>query len=53
LFAGELKREKTEGTVAKCQAKTMTSIKSDKTIKEKPRMCSFGITRRDKDEGGV
>ncbi len=48
LFVAELKRTKTEGT--KCQGKTMTSIKEDKTMKEKQSMCRSD--RRDEDEGG-
>jgi hypothetical protein len=41
LFASELKRAKAEGT--KCHAKTMMSIKADKTIQEKTSMCKMMI----------
>jgi hypothetical protein len=45
-----IKRAKAKGT--KCHAKTMMSIKADKTVKEEPSICRVGRTWRDKDEGG-
>ncbi len=45
LICSRIKREKTEGT--KCHAKTMMSIKSDKSVKEIPRMCRLGRTLGD------
>jgi hypothetical protein len=44
-----IKKDENQGS--KCYSTTMMSRKTDKTVKETPRMCLLDRTRRAKDEG--
>jgi hypothetical protein len=52
LFASEYDKNKTRTEGKKCHTKTMTSRKTDETLKDSPNMCHLGRTLRKKNERG-